>query len=141
MQRSTFLALGLAGSISAMAQTVPVAAAGPADTVAAADGGSLALDGASRAEPEVLELKWHDVTTRRQVKPVVPPFAKLARPIRCKIRFTVDEAGLPVEIDVAECPGVLRENATKAARKWRFEPYIQDGIARKTHFAAILVIR
>ncbi len=88
----------------------------------------------------VLQLKWNDVKATKQVKPIVPPFAKLSMPIRCEIVFTIDEQGVPFEVAIEECPEALHRNATKAANKWRFEPVIREGQAWKASFKVILKI-
>ncbi len=89
---------------------------------------------------DVLELKWHDVKATKQVKPMVPAFAKIPRPIKCKMVFTIDEAGTPSEVQVEECPEALKPNAKKAGHKWRFEPVMREGEARKASFTVILKI-
>jgi hypothetical protein len=89
---------------------------------------------------DVLKLKWQDVKSTKQVKPVVPPFAKLPRPIRCEIVFTIDEAGVPSDVQVDSCPELMQPNAKKAANKWRFEPVMREGQARKASFKVILKI-
>ncbi len=95
----------------------------------------------SPVEDVVVDVKWNAISPIKQVKPVVPPFAKLTRPIRCKLQFTIDETGNPTTINVGECPEAMKANALKAARKWRFEPYRQDGSVVQARFTAVLVIR
>jgi len=96
---------------------------------------------ASTPAADVLQVKWHDVKATKQVKPSVPPFAKIALPTKCKIQFTIDEAGIPSLIQIEECPEKLKPNAEKAANKWRFEPVMRHGQAQKAAFTVILNIK
>ena len=50
---------------------------------------------------------------------LVPPFAKLPRPIVCKLRYTVDAVGTTTEVSPVECPDAMQANAIKAGMKWR----------------------
>jgi outer membrane biosynthesis protein TonB len=123
----------------AMAQEADVAPS--EEAVAAAEPSGAETAGGEARASEVVDVKWHDVKARKQVKPVVPPFAKLKLPIRCKIAFTVDELGAPVSIDIGECPEAMHDNAKKAARKWRFEPYVFEGEPRRVRFTVVVVIQ
>jgi protein TonB len=75
----------------------------------------------------------HDFTATglavlRQVDPVYPDFARKARiqgPV--VLMMTVDERGLPIQVQVLEGHPVFHEAALLAARQWRFEPARMDG--------------
>lgn len=139
--RSILLPIVVLLGSSALAEDGSSAPPAEAEAVASAQPTTSAATGSADAvTSDVMEIKWTDVTAQKQVKPVVPPFAKLTRPIRCKIQFTIDEGGLPVGIGVDECPAALQANAEKAANRWRFDPYMVEGQARKARFSIIVVI-
>ena len=91
-------------------------------------------------ESSFVQVKWHAMTPVKQTKPVVPPFAKLPRPIVCKLRYTVDSLGNTTEVAPVECPDAMQANAIKAGMKWRFEPVMVDGVATPVQFNMILKI-
>ena len=64
----------------------------------------------------------------RQVDPVYPPFARLARIQGVVVLLmTIDEAGVPTDVKVLEGQPALQAEALSAARRWRFEPARVDG--------------
>ena len=76
----------------------------------------------------------HDFTSvglavLRQVDPVYPDFARKARiqgPV--VLLMTVDEQGRPIQVQVLEGHAVFHEAAKQAARQWRFEPALMNGL-------------
>ena len=75
----------------------------------------------------------------RQVDPIYPDFARRARihgPV--VLLMTVDEQGVPIQVQVLEGHVVFHEAARQAARQWRFEPARMNGqpvaaVFRLTH--------
>ena len=63
-----------------------------------------------------------------RVDPLYPEFARRARiqgPV--VLLMTVDQGGLPIQVQVLEGHPVFHEAAMQAARQWRFEPARMDG--------------
>ena len=89
---------------------------------------------------EPVEVKFHNVTTIKQRRTVVPSWSNLDRPIVCKLDFEVDPAGMPMSVTPEECPEVLHKNAVKSAMKWQFEPHRVDGEAVAMKFRMVLKI-
>lgn len=64
----------------------------------------------------------------RRVDPLYPDFARSARVQGVVLLLmTVDEQGVPFQVQVLEGHPALREAAQVAARQWRFEPARLDG--------------
>jgi protein TonB len=64
----------------------------------------------------------------RQVDPLYPPFARMAHIQGAVVLLmTIDEQGIPADIQVIEGHMALLEEALRAARQWRFEPARADG--------------
>ena len=64
----------------------------------------------------------------QRVDPLYPEFARRARiqgPV--VLLMTVDERGLPIQVQVLEGHPVFHEAALQAARRWRFEPARSEG--------------
>ena len=94
---------------------------------------------ASEAAPPI-EVRFHDITTIKQRRVVVPPWSKLPRPIVCKLDFDVSAEGVPETVTPVQCPPELHKNAVKSAMKWTFEPYTRDGVATAVRFRVVLKI-
>lgn len=63
-----------------------------------------------------------------QVDPVYPPLAKAAHiQGQVVIRMTIDERGLPSDVEAVSGLPALQAPALIAARQWRFEPARQNG--------------
>jgi protein TonB len=63
-----------------------------------------------------------------QVDPVYPPMAKAAHiQGQVVIRMTIDERGLPSDVEAVSGLPALQAPALVAARQWRFEPARQNG--------------
>jgi protein TonB len=75
----------------------------------------------------------HDFTSvglavLRQVDPIYPDFARRARiqgPV--VLMMTVDDQGVPIQVQVLEGHVAFHEAARQAARQWRFEPARVNG--------------
>jgi len=92
-------------------------------------GGQLGGDG-------VRAVHWSQVKAKRRVEPRFPEAAKALglKEERCNVRLYIDEEGVPYDINLDACPKVFQDEAKGAALKWRFYPYKDEGIARKTTF-------
>lgn len=63
-----------------------------------------------------------------QVNPVYPPLAMAAHQQgQVVIRMTIDERGLPTDVQAVSGIPTLQAPALRAARQWRFEPARQNG--------------
>jgi hypothetical protein len=87
-----------------------------------------------------VELRFHEVTTLKKRRVVVPSWSKLERPIVCKLDFEVDGAGQPTTVVPAECPEALHRNAVKSAMRWEFEPHRVEGQPVSMRFRVVLKI-
>lgn len=89
-------------------------------------GGTLTLSGAA-------------VHILHQVDPVYPFVAKAAHlQGRVVIHMTIDDHGLPVEVNAVSGPSVFQGPALEAARQWRFEPARMNGEAVPASFLLTL---
>jgi len=73
---------------------------------------------------------------------VDPTYPELARRARIQgnvvLLMTVDQAGLPTQVQVLEGPLALQDSAVHAARQWRFVPARMDGQTVKASFRLTL---
>jgi protein TonB len=75
-----------------------------------------------------ISLSGDAVRVLYQVNPVYPPLAKMAHQQgQVVIRMTIDERGLPSDVQAVSGIPTLQAPALKAARQWRFEPARQNG--------------
>jgi protein TonB len=64
----------------------------------------------------------------RKVEPSYPTLARLSRiQGTVVLLMTVDEAGLPTQVQVLEGHAALQDAAVRAARQWRFVPARLEG--------------
>lgn len=84
----------------------------------------------------VRAVHWSQVKAKRRVDPVFPEAAKALglKEERCQVRLFIDEKGVPYDSDLEKCPKIFQENAKSAAMDWRFYPYKEEGVAKKTTF-------
>lgn len=81
-------------------------------------------------------VKVQGLEPRRTVEPRYPQAAHaLGLPTtRCTARFTVDDKGRPIDIQLQSCPSVFQEATLEAAWSWRFWPARVDGRAVESTF-------
>ena len=88
---------------------------------------------------EIRNVHWCRVVPKVMIAPKYPVEAqKKGIEGVCKVRFFIDEEGKPYDIKIEQCPEVFHEAATKAAWKWRFTPFEEDGEAVKATFLLAL---
>jgi TonB family protein len=91
---------------------------------------------------EVPERHWREVRPRSRVAPRYPVAAqKKGIQGSCKVRFFIDQEGVPYKVKIEECPKVFHDAATKAALRWRFEPVEADGKPTRAQFLLSLRFR
>ncbi len=67
-----------------------------------------------------------------QAKPVYPPAAKVVRATGVvKVEITIDESGDVSEVQKTSGPSLLQMAAKDAIRKWKFKPFMRDGVPVK----------
>jgi protein TonB len=75
-----------------------------------------------------ISLSGDAVRVLYQVNPVYPPLAMAAHQQgQVVIRMTIDERGLPSDVQAVSGIPTLQAPALRAARQWRFEPARQNG--------------
>lgn len=80
------------------------------------------------AAPTVRAYSMTGLAVLHRVEPQYPDLARRARVQGAVVLLmTVDELGLPTQVQVVEGPLVLQEVAMRAARQWRFEPARLEG--------------
>lgn len=78
--------------------------------------------------PVVHDFSTTGLAVLHRVDPLYPDFARRARVQGTVVlMMTVDERGLPVQVQALEGHPALQEAALQAARQWRFEPARMDG--------------
>jgi hypothetical protein len=91
--------------------------------------------------PPVIDITY---TSDRVITRVLPAFPNEAvtagvRVGGCEVRFYVDEAGVPTRVVPVQCDEVFVPAAVEAGLRWRFRPWIEDGVPRKTKFNMVFV--
>ena len=88
---------------------------------------------------EPISVSMDALRVLRQVDPRYPPMAKMAHlQGQVVLRMTIDDQGVPAQVDAVSGPAGLRASALDAARQWRFEPARQDGQAVPATFLLTL---
>lgn len=84
----------------------------------------------------VRAVHWSQVKAKRRVQPKFPEAAKALglSNERCLVRLYINEKGVPYDSNLDKCPKLFQKNAKDASMKWRFYPYKEEGVARKTTF-------
>lgn len=87
--------------------------------------------GSTTEPPGSAQIRFIDtnaVRILRQVNPIYPALARMTHiqgPV--VLMMTIDQAGVPTDVQVLEGHPVFREEAIRAARQWRFEPARVEG--------------
>lgn len=78
-----------------------------------------------------VEVDFQQIRILHQVQPVYPALARLVKAQGAvELRMTIDETGVPTEVDVISGPHALLINeAVRVARLWRFQPATLGGAA------------
>jgi protein TonB len=118
---------------------LPVAGPGRADPLVQANGSTQPM---GMTSPGIRDFTMIGLTELRRVEPLYPDFARRAR-IQGSVvlSMTVDDQGLPIQVQVLEGPQALHEAALQAARQWRFEPARIDGRSVAARFKLTLNFR
>ncbi|BDU68758.1 hypothetical protein GETHOR_08590 [Geothrix oryzae] len=118
---------------------LPAGGPGRADSPAQPNGSAQPM---GMASPGIRDFTMVGLTELRRVEPVYPDFARRAR-IQGSVvlSMTVDDQGLPIQVQVLEGPQALHEAALQAARQWRFEPARIDGRSVAARFKLTLNFR
>jgi hypothetical protein len=92
---------------------------------------------------DVACVRWTEVKVLTRVQPVMPPVIRSWPPgdYPCKVRFYIDEQGVPYQLDFANCPEELQPSAREAAWQWRFSPMTKEGQPQKAMFILTIVYR
>jgi protein TonB len=80
------------------------------------------------ARPVIHDFSMEGLAVLHRVDPIYPELARRARlqgPV--VLLMTVDERGLPIQVQVLEGAPAFHEAALQAARQWRFEPARLEG--------------
>jgi len=78
--------------------------------------------------PRVHDFSMTGLEVVRKVEPSYPTLARLSRiQGTVVLLMTVDEAGLPTQVQVLEGHAALQDAAVRAARQWRFVPARLEG--------------
>lgn len=100
-------------------------------------------DGSTTRGP--VQVRFIDTSMVRVLKQVAPVYPALARMTRVQgavvLLMTIDERGVPTEVQVLEGHPGLQEAALQAARQWRFEPARVDGRPAPASFRLTLNFR
>lgn len=101
------------------------------------------LDKHAPDDDEPTDVHWSAVSVKRRVNPRYPEEAKPYdhAEVRCKLRFFIDERGIPYDIRPESCPEMFQESAMEAAWKWSFYPMEKDGVPSKAQFVLVIVYR
>ena len=94
------------------------------------------------ADPdEPVETHWSKVKYKRMPQFRFPDAAKQLNMTEevCKVRFFIDEKGIPYDIAIEECPEVFHAEIEEKAYKARFYPYKSGSQPAKAQF--VLTIR
>ena len=112
----------------------PAAEPEPTAAPAATEPAATATETPDPNAPPVVH--WSEVVIKVRHQPVYPEAAKELgiEQAKCPVRFTIDEKGAPIAIDVSECPELFRASTEEAAWKWRFYPYKRDKVPQKVTF-------
>jgi protein TonB len=95
---------------------------GPVAVVPASSGGG------GTGPSQIRFIDTNAVRILHQVNPVYPALARMTHvqgPV--VLMMTIDQAGVPTDVQVLEGHPVFREEAVRAARQWRFEPARVEG--------------
>jgi TonB family protein len=85
--------------------------------------------GVKLANGQILNLGPLVEKATQKVSPTYPPFAKTARVTGVvRVDLVVDEKGLVSAAQSSTGPEVLRQAAVDAARRWKFNPTLKDGL-------------
>lgn len=91
---------------------------------------------------KVMEVDFRAVHILQQVQPVYPNLARLAhKEGDVVLLMTINEQGVPTDVQVDSGEPVFRGDALRAAHQWRFSPATVDGQARAARFKLILQFR
>ena len=126
--------LAACGGAPAAQPTAAPAASEPTAAPAATEPAATATETPDPNAPPVVH--WSEVVIKVRHQPVYPEAAKELgiEQAKCPVRFTIDEKGAPIAIDVSECPELFRASTEEAAWKWRFYPYKRDKVPQKVTF-------
>lgn len=85
----------------------------------------------------------HPAAAVREVHPKLPGSARKAGlgPTTCRLRVGVDGAGDAHAITVEDCPEALTAHAEKTVGKWRFSPFVTDGMSAPAEVVVEVVYR
>lgn len=93
------------------------------------------------AEPPVIDISFSSDRVLTRVLPTFPE-AAVKQGVRlggCQVRFFVDEAGVPTRVLPVLCDEVFVDAAVVAGLQWRFAPYLEGGVPRKTKFNMVFI--
>lgn len=95
--------------------------------------------------PGTGQVQYIDMSTVRILHQVSPVYPALARMTHVQgtvvLMMTIDERGIPTEVQMLEGHPVFREEALRAARQWRFEPARLEGRPTPASFRLTLNFR
>ena len=81
-----------------------------------------------RSVPGGLALQVENVIRQHQEKPIYP---KLAKKVLLEgdvvVRYTIDEKGVPIGVQIISGHELFREETLRAAKLWLFEPVKYEG--------------
>ena len=92
-------------------------------------------------DSKVVDISFSSDRVVTRVLPAVPATA-VAQGVRlggCQVRFYVDEAGVPYRVLPVVCDEVFVDAAITAGMQWRFGPYLEGGVPKKTKFNMVFI--
>lgn len=57
----------------------------------------------------------------------------------CALHLVIDEFGVPLDVEVGECPESVQNAVRAAAWKWQFEPQLVNGTTEEAEFTFMLI--
>lgn len=79
-----------------------------------------------------------EMTLKSGTQPVYPPGEEDLGAVRCRVLVEVDPTGRVAEAQVQACPALFHTAIQEALATWQFEPYLNEGQARRVQFWQVL---
>ncbi len=91
---------------------------------------------------QTMEVSFNSVSILQQVQPAYPSLARLAhKQGDVVLIMTINEHGIPTEVEMDSGDAIFRAEAIRAAQQWRFTPARLDGQPHSARFRLTLQFR